>query len=75
MQSVSSRSRGLGHIFALCAILAVAGCQSSDTAGVLNPGGDQAAQSKITQDELRALSENYKKIAGFSVSDVARPQS
>lgn len=25
----------------------------------------------ITQDELRALSENYKKIAGFSVSDVA----
>jgi 5-methylphenazine-1-carboxylate 1-monooxygenase len=24
----------------------------------------------ITQDELRALSENYKKIAGFSVSDV-----
>ncbi len=27
----------------------------------------------ITQDELRALSENYKKIAGFSLSDVARP--
>jgi hypothetical protein len=26
----------------------------------------------ITQDELRALSENYKKIAGFSVADVAR---
>jgi len=26
----------------------------------------------ITQDELRALSENYKKIAGFSVSDVGR---
>lgn len=25
----------------------------------------------ITQDELRALSENYKKIAGFSVTDVA----
>lgn len=29
----------------------------------------------ITQDELRALSENYKKIAGFSVADVARPRS
>lgn len=27
----------------------------------------------ITQDKLRALSENYKKIAGFAVSDVARP--
>jgi 5-methylphenazine-1-carboxylate 1-monooxygenase len=27
----------------------------------------------ITQDELRALSENYKKIAGFSVADVGRP--
>ena len=26
----------------------------------------------ITQDELRALSENYKKVAGFAVSDVAR---
>jgi hypothetical protein len=26
----------------------------------------------ITQDELRALSENYKKIASFSVADVAR---
>jgi 2-polyprenyl-6-methoxyphenol hydroxylase-like FAD-dependent oxidoreductase len=26
----------------------------------------------ITQDELRALSENYKKIAGFSIADVAR---
>ncbi len=26
----------------------------------------------ITQDELRALSENYKKIAGFSVSDVTQ---
>ena len=26
----------------------------------------------ITQDELRALSENYKKIAGFAVSDVKR---
>lgn len=26
----------------------------------------------ITQDELRALSENYKKIAGFAVADVAR---
>ena len=24
----------------------------------------------ITQDELRALSENYKRIAGFAVSDV-----
>jgi 5-methylphenazine-1-carboxylate 1-monooxygenase len=29
----------------------------------------------ITQDQLRALSENYKKIAGFSVADVARPRS
>jgi 2-polyprenyl-6-methoxyphenol hydroxylase-like FAD-dependent oxidoreductase len=27
----------------------------------------------ITQDELRALSENYKKIAGFALNDVARP--
>jgi 5-methylphenazine-1-carboxylate 1-monooxygenase len=26
----------------------------------------------ITQGELRALSENYKKIAGFSVADVGR---
>jgi len=26
----------------------------------------------ITQDELRALSENYKKVSGFSVSDVAQ---
>jgi 2-polyprenyl-6-methoxyphenol hydroxylase-like FAD-dependent oxidoreductase len=26
----------------------------------------------VTQDELRALSENYKRIAGFSVTDVAR---
>jgi 2-polyprenyl-6-methoxyphenol hydroxylase-like FAD-dependent oxidoreductase len=26
----------------------------------------------ITQDELRALSENYKRIAGFAVADVAR---
>ena len=26
----------------------------------------------ITQDELRALSENYKRVAGFAVSDVAR---
>ncbi len=25
----------------------------------------------ITQDELRALSDNYKRIAGFSLSDVA----
>ena len=55
MQSVSSTSRGFGHIFALCALLAVAGCQSTDTAGVLNPGGDEAAQAKITQDELRAF--------------------
>ena len=29
----------------------------------------------ITQDELRALSENYKKIAGFSVADVGRSAS
>ena len=29
----------------------------------------------ITQDELRALSENYKKIAGFSVADVGRRQN
>ena len=29
----------------------------------------------ITQGELRALSENYKKIAGFSVADVASPRS
>ena len=28
----------------------------------------------ITQDELRALSENYKKIAGFSVADVGQPR-
>ncbi len=27
----------------------------------------------ITQDELRALSENYKKVAGFALSDVSRP--
>jgi 5-methylphenazine-1-carboxylate 1-monooxygenase len=27
----------------------------------------------ITQDELRALSDNYKRIAGFAVSDVRRP--
>ena len=26
----------------------------------------------ITQDELRALSDNYKKIAGFALADVAR---
>jgi hypothetical protein len=26
----------------------------------------------ITQDELRVLSENYKRIAGFSVADVGR---
>ena len=26
----------------------------------------------ITQDELRALSDNYKRIAGFAVSDVKR---
>jgi hypothetical protein len=25
----------------------------------------------ITQDELRALSENYKRVAGFALSDVA----
>jgi 5-methylphenazine-1-carboxylate 1-monooxygenase len=25
----------------------------------------------ITQDELRALSENYKRVAGFSLPDVA----
>jgi 5-methylphenazine-1-carboxylate 1-monooxygenase len=25
----------------------------------------------ITQDELRALSENYKRIAGFALADVA----
>jgi 2-polyprenyl-6-methoxyphenol hydroxylase-like FAD-dependent oxidoreductase len=29
----------------------------------------------ITQDELRALSENYKRIAGFSLADVAPEQS
>jgi 2-polyprenyl-6-methoxyphenol hydroxylase-like FAD-dependent oxidoreductase len=29
----------------------------------------------ITQDELRALSENYKKIAGFAVSDVSSSSS
>jgi 5-methylphenazine-1-carboxylate 1-monooxygenase len=29
----------------------------------------------ITQDELRALSENYKKIAGFSVADVGQPRN
>ncbi|HVY56839.1 MAG TPA: flavin-dependent oxidoreductase [Xanthobacteraceae bacterium] len=29
----------------------------------------------ITQDELRALSENYKRIAGFSLSDLGRPAS
>jgi 5-methylphenazine-1-carboxylate 1-monooxygenase len=28
----------------------------------------------ITQDELRALSESYKRIAGFAVSDVATPK-
>lgn len=28
----------------------------------------------ITQAELRALSENYKRIAGFSLSDVAGAQ-
>jgi 5-methylphenazine-1-carboxylate 1-monooxygenase len=27
----------------------------------------------ITQDELRALSENYKRIAGFALADVAQP--
>jgi len=27
----------------------------------------------IIQDELRALSENYKRIAGFSLADVAPP--
>lgn len=27
----------------------------------------------ITQDELRALSDNYKKIAGFALTDVVRP--
>ena len=27
----------------------------------------------ITQDELRALSENYKRIAGFALADVSRP--
>ena len=26
----------------------------------------------ITQDELRALSENYKRVAGFSLADVAK---
>jgi 2-polyprenyl-6-methoxyphenol hydroxylase-like FAD-dependent oxidoreductase len=26
----------------------------------------------VTQDELRALSDNYKRIAGFAVADVAR---
>jgi 2-polyprenyl-6-methoxyphenol hydroxylase-like FAD-dependent oxidoreductase len=29
----------------------------------------------ITQDELRALSENYKRIAGFAVSDVGGPST
>ena len=29
----------------------------------------------ITQDELRALSENYKRIAGFSLADVAGERS
>ncbi len=29
----------------------------------------------ISQDELRSLSDNYKKIAGFAVSDVAKPQA
>src|SRR5262249_42840263 len=36
--------------------------------------GDRAfddLEKYITQDELRALSENYKKIAGFAVADVA----
>jgi hypothetical protein len=27
----------------------------------------------ITQDELRAISENYKRIAGFALADVASP--
>jgi 2-polyprenyl-6-methoxyphenol hydroxylase-like FAD-dependent oxidoreductase len=29
----------------------------------------------ITQDELRALSENYKRVAGFSLADVAAAPS
>ena len=29
----------------------------------------------ITQDELRALSDNYKRIAGFAVSDVSNSSS
>lgn len=55
MQSVSSRSRRFGPFIAFSALLTVAGCQSSDTAGVLNPSTDQSSQTKITQDELRAF--------------------
>ena len=56
MQSVSSVPRFLGSLAGACFLLAVAGCQSTDTAGVLNFGRDRSDDKpKITAEELRAF--------------------
>lgn len=57
MQSVSFSVRNLGKFAAAGFMLVAAGCQSSDTAGVLNLGGGgaQAEQKKVGIEELRAF--------------------
>ena len=67
-----------------CHVLADESFEDADTAQVLNDNfinikveelvGDRPfddLDKYITQEELRAMSEGYKRIAGFSLSDVA----
>jgi len=55
MRSGQFRSRHLGAFAASGFILFAAGCQSNDTAGVLNLGGRADDKPKITQEELLAF--------------------
>lgn len=56
MQSVSFTPRAFGRVAAVCFALVAAGCQSTDTGGVLNLGRNQDNEKqKITEAELRAF--------------------
>lgn len=56
MQSASFAPRLFGRLVAGSLLLAAAGCQSTDTAGVLNLGRDRSDdKQKITVEELRAF--------------------
>lgn len=55
MRSGQFRSSYIGSFAVSGFILFAAGCQSSDTAGVLNLGGGAAEKRQITQEELLAF--------------------